>query len=110
MNRTDPKSSDLYKTDFERHLFAIERRETRSEEEERPFPEVLASFLERIPELYHETVSLRIADGLRYSEIAERLSIPIGTVKSRLHRARQSLLDLIEELEPGEEREKRGEL
>lgn len=111
MNRTDPKTSDLYKSDFERHLFAIERRERKSEEEERPLQEVLASVLERLPELYRETVSLRIADRLRYSEIAERLSIPIGTVKSRLHRARRSLLRVMEDLDPGEGKtEKRREL
>jgi RNA polymerase sigma-70 factor, ECF subfamily len=30
-------------------------------------------------------------EGMRYAEIAETLQIPVGTVKSRLFRARQQL-------------------
>ena len=39
---------------------------------------------------------LRDVEGLAYEEIAEALELPIGTVRSRLHRAR---LDLKEKLE-----------
>lgn len=34
---------------------------------------------------------LREIEGLDYAEIAERLAIPVGTVRSRLHRARLAL-------------------
>ncbi len=37
--------------------------------------------------LQREILDLRFAQGLSYAEIAEALSIPIGTVRSRLHHA-----------------------
>ena len=38
-----------------------------------------------------EILNLRHMDGLKYADIARHLSIPIGTVRSRIFRARQSL-------------------
>jgi len=34
-------------------------------------------------------------DGFKYHEIADRLGIPIGTVKSRIHQARLRLMDML---------------
>jgi RNA polymerase sigma-70 factor (ECF subfamily) len=34
-------------------------------------------------------------DGFKYHEIADRLGIPIGTVKSRIHQARHRLIDML---------------
>ena len=34
-------------------------------------------------------------DGYKYHEIADRLEIPIGTVKSRIHQARQRLMEML---------------
>lgn len=47
--------------------------------------------LERVPEPYREALVLREFDGLGYDEIAERLGVPVGTVRSRIARARDLL-------------------
>jgi RNA polymerase sigma factor (sigma-70 family) len=44
-----------------------------------------------------EILVLRDYHDLRYTEIAELLGIPIGTVMSRLHRARRALRDVLAE-------------
>jgi RNA polymerase sigma-70 factor, ECF subfamily len=41
-----------------------------------------------LPEPYQTTLRLQIYDGLEYNEIAGRLRVPIGTVRSRLAKAR----------------------
>ena len=38
-------------------------------------------------------------EGLRYETIAEQLSLPVGTVKSRISRARQQMLESMNEYE-----------
>jgi RNA polymerase sigma-70 factor (ECF subfamily) len=55
------------------------------------------STLARLPEAQREILILRDYQDLSYSEIAKVLSIPIGTVMSRLHRARKSMRELIDE-------------
>lgn len=54
--------------------------------------------LDRLSDEYREAATLYFVSDLSYEEIADTLDIPIGTVRSRLHRARKqlqvSLLDL----------------
>lgn len=52
--------------------------------------DVLAA-LRRIPEAYQDIILLCDVEGLTYKEIATALTIPIGTVMSRLHRGRTLL-------------------
>ncbi len=52
--------------------------------------EVLAA-LDSLPDDFREVVVLSDLEGLPYAEVAEALEIPVGTVKSRLFRARRIL-------------------
>lgn len=47
--------------------------------------------IDALPEEFREAVVLSDIEDLSYAEIAKVLDIPIGTVKSRLFRARQAL-------------------
>ncbi|MCG6925858.1 MAG: RNA polymerase sigma factor [Acidobacteria bacterium] len=47
--------------------------------------------LEQLPEKLREAVILRDLQGLTYHEMATRLSLPEGTVKSRINRGREEL-------------------
>jgi RNA polymerase sigma-70 factor, ECF subfamily len=51
----------------------------------------ILSALRSLPEKKREVVVLVDVDGLSYQETADVLDIPIGTVMSRLHRARKQL-------------------
>ena len=53
--------------------------------------ERLKAALENLQEEYQMVLLLWAVEDLSYKEIAEVLDIPIGTVMSRLHRARQKL-------------------
>ncbi len=52
--------------------------------------EVVAA-VEKLPPLHREVVLLVDVEGFSYKDAAEVLGVPIGTVMSRLHRARQQL-------------------
>jgi len=47
--------------------------------------------VEKLPELHREVVLLVDVEGFSYKDAAEVLGVPIGTVMSRLHRARRQL-------------------
>jgi RNA polymerase sigma-70 factor (ECF subfamily) len=47
--------------------------------------------IDALPEAFRETLVLSDVEGLSYQEIAGVLEVPVGTVKSRLFRARQLL-------------------
>ena len=58
---------------------------------------VLAA-LEGLPADQHEVVSLSYVEGLSHSEIAVRLGVPLGTVKSRMRLAYQKVREAVEDL------------
>ena len=57
----------------------------------------LQSALDRLPFDQRTAIVLREVDGLSYDEIAYSLGVTLGTVKSRLTRARQALRTVLQE-------------
>jgi RNA polymerase sigma-70 factor (ECF subfamily) len=57
---------------------------------------VLQRALAKLPEFQKAMIVMYHAEQLSYEEIAEALDLPLGTVKSRLNRARLSLRELLE--------------
>ena len=47
--------------------------------------------VEALPEELRVAITLREVDGLSYEEIAETMNCPIGTVRSRIFRAREAI-------------------
>ncbi|MBA4062793.1 MAG: RNA polymerase subunit sigma [Isosphaera sp.] len=60
-------------------------------EDERRLHEAIA----RLSHEHREVLVLKDLDGLKYEDIAEVLGVPIGTIRSRLHRARLELRELL---------------
>jgi len=49
--------------------------------------DALATVLANLPEIHREALLMRYVDDMSLAEIAQALSVPEGTVKSRLHNA-----------------------
>ena len=60
-------------------------------------PDDLQAMLAGLPEEYRVAVVLSDVAGLPYAEIAEQLDVPVGTVRSRIHRGRLALRDRLED-------------
>lgn len=58
-----------------------------------------ADALERLPETYREVILLIGLQGMSYEEASQVTGVNIGTVKSRLSRARLALKDLVDGVE-----------
>ena len=63
----------------------------------RSFDEPLEKALLALPDALRQTVLLVDVDGLSYDEAASELKIPVGTVRSRLSRARYTLAQTLHE-------------
>lgn len=69
---------------------AVERRA-----EDREFDDAVSAALGQLPDNFRRVVELVDIDGLTYQEAADVMEVPLGTVMSRLHRARRRIRDLL---------------
>ena len=54
-------------------------------------------YLEQLSPRYRQLIVMRFFDEYSYEEIAAKLSLPLGTVKTQIHRAREQMCRLIAE-------------
>jgi RNA polymerase sigma-70 factor (ECF subfamily) len=71
----------------------LEKIENTASDDSAVAPSELQLVLAALSEEHRETILLRFVDGLSLAEIAHAMEIPVGTVKSRLHIALQTLRD-----------------
>lgn len=56
---------------------------------------IMRTLLSKLTDKYRIMIELRFFEELSYQEIAEELSLPIGTVKAQLFRAKELLYDVL---------------
>lgn len=96
-----PSSSDLDIQESEFFDDADQLRDTASPERlllTRELRDVVIATLETLPEDLRTAISLRELDGMSYEDIANVMECPVGTVRSRIFRAREALEKQIDPL------------
>ncbi|NQW79899.1 MAG: sigma-70 family RNA polymerase sigma factor, partial [Polaromonas sp.] len=53
--------------------------------------EMVNAAMDALPEDLRQAITLREIEGLTYEEIADAMNCPIGTVRSRIFRAREAI-------------------
>jgi RNA polymerase sigma-70 factor (ECF subfamily) len=56
----------------------------------------LEKAIARLPPHHRLLIAAHYLDGVRYEDLAEALQLPLGTIKTQLHRAKQQLRRLLE--------------
>lgn len=63
--------------------------------------QAIQSALERLPVIFREVLLLCDVEEMSYQEISETIAIPMGTVMSRLSRARRAMREALQEKSAG---------
>lgn len=91
-----PPTDDIGVETAEQFESGLRLRETATPERElmrQQLEQTVMHAVERLPEELREAISMREVEGLSYEEIAQRMQCPIGTVRSRIFRAREAIDD-----------------
>ena len=89
-----PPGEDIDVEDAEQFESGLRLRDTDTPERElmrQQLEQTVVSAVEALPPELREAITLREVEGLSYEEIAERMDCPIGTVRSRIFRAREAI-------------------
>ena len=96
LKRNPTVSENAYKSDDEDETSRVENELTTSETPEavlasKEIAEIINAAMQALPEELREAITLREIEGLSYEEISEVMNCPIGTVRSRIFRAREAI-------------------
>ena len=89
-----PPTGDIDVADAEQYDSGIRLRDNDTPERElmrQQMEQTVLRAVQALPDELREAITLREVDGLSYEEIAERMDCPIGTVRSRIFRAREAI-------------------
>ena len=89
-----PPTEDVDAVDAVQYEGGGRLRDTDTPEQElirQEIEQTVAATVEALPEELRMAITLREVEGLSYEEIAEAMSCPIGTVRSRIFRARDAI-------------------
>ncbi|HEY5802860.1 MAG TPA: RNA polymerase sigma factor RpoE [Lysobacter sp.] len=89
-----PPTDDVDAGDAEQFDTGTRLRDTDTPEHELLRQEIertLMRVVEALPEELRTAITMREMDGLSYDEIAQKMGCPIGTVRSRIFRAREAI-------------------
>jgi RNA polymerase sigma-70 factor (ECF subfamily) len=56
----------------------------------------LEKAIAQLPDQYRVLIAAHYLEGIQYEALAESLDIPLGTVKTHLHRAKKRLRELLD--------------
>jgi RNA polymerase sigma-70 factor, ECF subfamily len=101
MGRRPSLSNDIEVEDAENFEDGDELRTMDTPETElmtKELAQTVKQAIEALPQELKTAISLRELDGLSYEEIAELMQCPIGTVRSRIFRARESVAEKLRPL------------
>lgn len=96
-----PPASDLEASDAENFETASALKEISNPENlmlSEELKKVVFRTIESLPEDLRMAITLRELDGLSYEEIAEIMDCPVGTVRSRIFRAREAIDNKVQPL------------
>lgn len=96
-----PPASDIDAMDAEQYEDSMKIRENATPERlllKDEIEKVVFSAIDDLPDDLRTAITLRELEGLSYEEIAEAMECPVGTVRSRIFRARDAINSKIEPL------------
>ncbi len=103
LKRNPTVSENSFKSDDDDETSPLENELTSPETPEtllagKEIAQMVNAAMEALPEELRQAITLREIEGLSYEEIAEAMSCPIGTVRSRIFRAREAISERIKPL------------
>jgi RNA polymerase sigma-70 factor, ECF subfamily len=101
MGRRAPTTTDIDSEEAEGFEDGDQLRDLNTPENEmmsRQVAETVNQTLEELPEELRTAITLREIEGLSYEDIANIMACPIGTVRSRIFRAREAIADKLRPL------------